>query len=310
MPAAPVLAPLDLIGALNPALSVAADLAKRSGASLHLLSVRMSPSSDPAPNDPDAGYRAQIEATVDRTLGPGASAALSPTIHVVHGSDPATATLDLARQLDPQVIVLGTHGRRGYQRFMQGSVAEKVIRGAHCPTLAVPMNAARWLPGPDHPVVVATDLSDCGAAVLRAGAKYAERYGAQVVVVHCVAPIPRYVGVFAHWELYESETDLPPGTLEAVRDQMEVSAVKGADLVVRRAETPELIDRVARTREAGCIVMGTHGRSGVARAVLGSVTTAVLRGAPCSVLAVHVDSGSNVGNVGKAGSVGERAPAG
>ena len=270
--------------------------------------MRLSPSS--ATQVSDAQYLAQVGVAVDLTLGPGASEALSPTIHVVPSTDPATATLDLARQLNPQVIVLGTHGRRGYQRFLHGSVAEKVIRGAHCPTLSVPMNAAHWLPGPDHPVVVATDLSDYGAAVLRVGAKYAERYGAQVVVVHCIAPIPPHLGVFAHWELYEYETDVPPGTLEAVRDQMQVSAVTGADLIVRRAETPELIDRVARTREAGCIVMGTHGRSGVARAVLGSVTTSVLRGAPCSVLAVHIDSNSNVGNIGKGGNVGERAPTG
>ena len=300
MLAAPVLVPIDLTSALNPALSVAADLAKRSGAALHLLNVRPLPPTYIAPSDPEAGYRAQVEVAVDLTLGPGACAALSPTIHVAHGTHPATATLDLARQLDPQVIVLGTHGRRGYQRFLHGSVAEEVIREAHCPTLAVPMNAAHWLPGPDHPVVVATDLSEYGAAALRAGAEHAKRYGAQVVVVYCVSQTPPSAGpfspgLFASWDLYKSETDLSPETLQSVRDQMETAGVEDADLVVRRAETAELVDRVARTREAGCIVMGTHGRHGIDRALLGSVTSAVLRGAPCSVLAVQVDRGSNVG---------------
>ncbi len=292
MPTASVLAPLDLNGDLDPALSVAADLAERSGASLHLLNARPTPPTYLPPSDPDAGYRAQVEVVVDRTLGPGSCAALSPTIHVAHAAHPATATLDLARELNPQVIVLGTHGRRGYQRFVYGSVAENVIRDARWPTLAVPMQADHWLPGPDHPIVVATDLSEYGAAALRAGAAHAERYGAQVVVVHSVAPMPQNIGLFAPWDLAESETDIPLGTREAVQEQMDAVGVTGADLIVRRAEAPELIDRVARDRKAGCIVMGTHGRRGLGRALLGSVTAAVLRGASCSVLAVRVDGNS------------------
>ena len=64
--------------------------------------------------------------------------------------------------------MLGTHGRRGFQRFRMGSVAEEIVRHAPCPVLVVPTGSAARTPGPTHPVLYATDLSETSGAALPA----------------------------------------------------------------------------------------------------------------------------------------------
>jgi nucleotide-binding universal stress UspA family protein len=50
---------------------------------------------------------------------------------------PAEAILNLASEVEADLIVVGTHGRRGLERFLVGSVAEDVLKGAHCPVLVL-----------------------------------------------------------------------------------------------------------------------------------------------------------------------------
>lgn len=284
MPTAPILAPLDTTDLAGQALAAAADMGERTGAPLHLLTARASMPAYTGPGDVDAGYRTLVEVGVDRVLGPGACAALAPTIHVAHATPAASATLALAGELDPQLIVLGTHGRRGYQRFVQGSVAEEVIRKTRHPVLVVPMHAERRQPGPTQPVVVATDLSDFGAAALRAARAHAERFEAPVVVVHVVPPS---VGPFLTIDLPLDDVGAPDAAFLAAKRQVAEAGLEGADLVVTRGAPAEVIDWVAAERGAGCIVMGTHGRGGLVRSLVGSVAESVLRSATCSVLVVR-----------------------
>jgi nucleotide-binding universal stress UspA family protein len=292
MSAAPVLAPIDLSDPCNAALTAAADLAERSGTELHVLNARASMPAYSGPGDRDAGYRAMIEVGIDRALGPGACAALKPAIHVAHAEAPASAALRLAGELGPQAIVLGTHGRTGFQRFVHGSVAEDVIRRAQWPVLAVPIGAERVTPGPDRPIVVGTDLSAYGAAALRAGRAHADRFGAPVVVLHVVPPNPQVVGPFLTTvSITEFETDVPPDAVERTHVQVREAGLEGAEVVVLRGLPAELIDREAQAREAGCVVLGTHGRTGLGHALVGSVAESVLRASKCSVLIVRPDEG-------------------
>ena len=288
MPAAAVLAPLDLSEDPGPALLAAADLAERTGAALHLLHARSTPQTYTAPSDPDAGFRARVEVLVDQSLGPGSCVALQPLIHVVHGDSPAHATLELAGQLQPYAVVLGTHGRRGFQRFVLGSVAEEVIRKATCPVLAVPHTAEHATPSPERPVLVPTDLSDFGTAALRAGAEHAARYDAPLIALHVAAPeVIDVPGVYLVLGDPVMEADRArAGAKAAVVRHIAEAGVQPAETIITGGFPDEAIDRVARQRQAGCVVMGTHGRTGIGRALVGSVTESVLRGAPCAVLAV------------------------
>ncbi|MEL7362346.1 MAG: universal stress protein [Bacteroidota bacterium] len=285
MSAAPVLAALDIADDASQALVTAADYAERSGGDLHILNVRASMPTYVPKSDPDAGFRAMVEVKVDQALGPGACAQLQPTIHVVHGDAPAHATITLADELGPALVVLGTHGRRGYQRFAHGSVAEEVIRKAPCPVLAVPNGAERLSPSPDHPVLIPTDLSAHSAAALRAGSALAARFGAPVLVLHTVPPSGFGAGRYVI--AGRPQSSISEATRKAVRVHLIEAGVAAHEVLIEPGFPDEVIDRVAEERQVGCIAMGTHGRRGIEYAVVGSITESVLRRAACPVLAVR-----------------------
>ncbi|MEL6610662.1 MAG: universal stress protein [Bacteroidota bacterium] len=285
MSAAPLLAALDIADDASRALVTAADYAERTGRDLHILNVRASMPTYVPKTDPDAGFRAMVEVKVDQALGPGACAQLQPTIHVVHGDAPAHATVSLADEIEPGLVVLGTHGRRGYQRFAHGSVAEEVIRKAPCPVLAVPNGAERLSPSPERPVLIPIDLSDHSAAALRAGAEFAARYDAPVVVLHTVPPSGFGAGRYVISGRVQSS--ISEATRSAVGLHIADSGIDADEVLIEPGFPDEVIDRIAEERQAGCIAMGTHGRRGIEYAVVGSITESVLRRAACPVLAVR-----------------------
>ncbi|MEM9997979.1 MAG: universal stress protein [Bacteroidota bacterium] len=285
MSAAPVLAALDVADDASRALVTAADYAERSGRDLHILNVRASMPTYVAKSDPDAGFRAMVEVKVDQALGPGACAQLQPTIHVVHGDAPAHATISLADEIKPALVVLGTHGRRGYQRFAHGSVAEEVIRQAPRPVLAVPNGAERLAPSPQHPVLIPTDLSTHSAAALRAGTELAARFDAPVIVLHTVPPSGFGAGRYVISGRVQSSVS--EATREAVGIHLDKLGIEAAEVLIEPGFPDEVIDRIAEERQVGCIAMGTHGRRGIEYAVVGSITESVLRRAACPVLAVR-----------------------
>lgn len=117
-------------------------------------------------------------------------------------------------------------------------------------------------------VLVPTDFSDEAEGALRAAVEYARRFGARLHVLHVL-----------------SATDV-----EVTRLLADAAALAGPDLPVTvssaRGDPAHEILRYAWQHAIDLIVMGTHGRSGVSRLLLGSVADRVLRGAACPVLAV------------------------
>ncbi len=273
-PFAPVVCALDLAPESEPALVAAAELAVRSGMPLHLVSVQ-------APGAPD-GRRA-LQAAVDRALGLGACDGLAAHVDVARGDDAAAAILAYAARVEAGSLVLGTHGRRGLQRFRLGSVAEEVVRGSGVPVLVVP-NASVRMPGPGRPVLVPIDLSETGA--LHLAGPFARLFGAEVHVLAVLDVVSE--GIYAraggpdrpdgHVSTAEMEAHLASLDLDA--DEIHVAIGAPADQIVRFAET----------MRAGTVVMETHGHRGLARALLGSVTEAALRRLACPVLTLHAPS--------------------
>lgn len=288
---APIVCALDASAASQPALLAAVDLAERSGAPLHLATVRPPPDADvfqPA-SDPEAATRAVVEVAVDRALGAGACARLVAAIHAIRDDDAATGLAETAEAAGAAALVLGTHGRRGLQRFRLGSVAEAVVRVAPCPVLVVPTRSKGRMPGPDHPILVAIDFSDASAPALAAGRWLAELTGARLEAVHVRAllgptPLAPAAGLSG-----SSLAALAAETTDAdVRDfaarhgvpEMDVHVAVAADaatgLAVRAEETG-----------AGAVAMGTKGRRGLSHIVFGSVAEASVRRLPCPVLVVR-----------------------
>ena len=132
-------------------------------------------------------------------------------------------------------------------------------------------------------ILYPTDFSHESAAALGVACSLAQKHGAEVVVLHVIPPMPM--------EDLANEA-LGLGYDEQVMDQYLrpiSSPVPGVRVrhQLERGEPAELIVSVAEDLGCDLIVMGTHGRGGLSRLFMGSVTEQVLRNAPCPVLAVR-----------------------
>ena len=142
-------------------------------------------------------------------------------------------------------------------------------------------------------ILHATDFSSASGAAFTKAVDMARREHAPLLVTHVmIPPMPMMAG----------DGYIPPTTWDAIEKGYRRTSQKKLDALVRRAKragarargllvegTPaaDVIVRVARSRNAGNIVVGTHGRSGVARMLLGSVASRVIATARCPVTTVR-----------------------
>lgn len=146
-----VLCPVDLTGASEGALRAAAALARQHGASLTLLHVVVVPGSaiPEALLDTPPALAEDLSAPADQPLLDWMAKAErlgAPRVRALRSvGTPAQEILALARRDGVDLIVVGTHGRTGLGHLLLGSVAEEVVRRAHCPVLTIGSEAAASL---------------------------------------------------------------------------------------------------------------------------------------------------------------------
>ena len=291
-----VLCAFDFSDASRQALVDAADLAERSHAALHLLHVNplFRARLAHAGPDPDGGFRQQARTFVDDVLGADhAFEVLAPVVHESHGETPAGGIRRYADAIEADVVVMGTHGRRGLEQLFIGSVAAETLRQSGVPVLVVPERAERTAPGPDAPVLVGVDFSDHTAPALDLARSFGEAYGAPIALAH-VRDVPPDTVLSAPYRPHP--TPEPYRSWEAAHEALEalLTDAERADEAVGRfaphgQPAPGLVE-IATRETAGLVVVGTHGRTGWDRVRLGSVAEAVVRDAPCPVLVVPTPS--------------------
>jgi nucleotide-binding universal stress UspA family protein len=137
-----ILVPTDFSEFSDAALKYGVALARTFGSSIHLLHVLSAPMPDPLRNCPTGvmGERQDFEAQARRRLAPLVAAgdlAASRIVTTAVEGDPSEEILRYARSHDMDLIVCGTHGLRGWNRLVMGSVATMLVRGASCPVLTV-----------------------------------------------------------------------------------------------------------------------------------------------------------------------------
>jgi nucleotide-binding universal stress UspA family protein len=209
--------------------------------------------------------------------------------------DEILAQLD---QTHADLLVLGTHGRSGFQRLFLGSVTEKVIRTATCPTLVVPPRAPDV--APDAPVrfrrvLCPVDFSESSLRAIAYAVNVAEQSDAKLRLLHVVeAPV-----------VLNQEPSVTTPSLLAARAATGANARRHLhELVPERAQAYCTVDSVVAERrgydeilrqvaelQADLVVMGVHGRGVVDRLLFGSTTHHVIRAAVCPVLIVRSDAG-------------------
>jgi nucleotide-binding universal stress UspA family protein len=198
-----------------------------------------------------------------------------------------------AARVQADLIVMGTHGRSGFNHLFLGSVAEKTLRTAHVPVLVVPPRLPDVVPfgrDPFRTIVCAVDFSEDSARAMGYAASLAQHGQGRLTLLHSVEPIP------AGYDAMAGVTFDVVGYEEALErsaraDLQKLGSEPGApgcerDTVVTRGQAHKEILRVAAERKADLIVLGVHGRNAFDRLVFGSTTEHVIRRAMCPVLAV------------------------
>jgi nucleotide-binding universal stress UspA family protein len=227
-------------------------------------------------------------------MAAGVPSGVSVEVRVEHTESAHREILAQVAATQADLLVLGTHGRSGFQRLFLGSVTEKVIRKATCPTLVVPPRASD-VP-PDAPVrfrriLCPIDFAESSLSALAYALNLAEEADAQLTLLHVIETPPelREHPLAPDFDVDRihaaAEADARRRLRDLVPDQARAYCTVQTDVVEGRAYR-RVLQRAAE-EEADVIVMGVHGRGAVDLLVFGSTTHHVIRAATCPVLVVH-----------------------
>jgi nucleotide-binding universal stress UspA family protein len=292
-----VLCPTDLSDFSERALRHAVALCRWFGAQLSVL--RVVPDVMPTPGGPDLPVTAlaspALREEAERDLGRFAQPAIDagiPVRTVLREGEPWREILHEAGALPADLVVMGTHGRSGFEHLLLGSVTEKVLRRATCPVLTVCHSGEPADAGlPFRRLLAATDLLPGADHTLAMAFAIAETSGAALTLVHAIENLPE-PGMHPYLVVPE---------LQAMREQLEQDArARFASLVpedlrqrlgiemrlVTGSARHEVL-RLAGELQADLIVLGAHTRGPLEHLLFGSTCEQVVRRASCPVLTVR-----------------------
>jgi nucleotide-binding universal stress UspA family protein len=211
----------------------------------------------------------------------------------VEGGAPEEAIITKAAENKGTLITIATHGRSGLKRWLLGSVAEKVLRGASDPVLLVRANeeAKTEREATPNRIIVPLDGSELAEGVLPPVVELAKTLKLKVVLLQSY----RVNAIMYGYEnflpdLNEFNRELKKEATAYLDSWVEQLNRRGlADVVpiVSEEEAAEIIIKLAKGAPNSLIAMCSHGRSGVRRWVLGSVTEKVVRHADNPVLVIR-----------------------
>jgi nucleotide-binding universal stress UspA family protein len=206
---------------------------------------------------------------------------------------PVDQILERARALTADLIVMGTHGRSGFERLFIGSVAEKVLRKASCPVLTVPPRVTEAVAPPRYRhILCAVDFSDSSLRALRHALALAEEADAHVRVLHVLelqpeSDVPEMPILTANLKAYHDQLKQAARQRLAASIPEDVREYCTVEEGVATGKPYVEILREAREGNADLIVMGVRGRSAADVVLFGSTTQHVVRQATCPVLTMR-----------------------
>ncbi len=286
-----ILVPTDLSDCAEEAFRHAAFLADWHDAELHVLNIvarhmhaydtmlERFPFDDDALEallQPDDGTERHLPALNELTIEQD---------QVEHAS-PAVAIRDYADEHDSDLVVMGTHGRRGANRLLMGSVAEDVVRTATCPTLTIRAEASVPPGQAVRRILVPMDFSASSRLALDHAKELAMTYGAEIHLLHVVEEIamPAAYGMepisFAVPDIIQSSEKALADIAEQDigYEHVQVQSVAGYPAIT-------ILDYIDEN-DVDLVTIATHGRTGLDRLLLGSVAEKVVRRASCPVFTV------------------------
>jgi nucleotide-binding universal stress UspA family protein len=207
---------------------------------------------------------------------------------VVHEGIAADSVLSFAQARKADVIVMGTHGRRGFDRLVLGSVTDRVMRTAPCPVLAISKLPHDFMAAGEERrqvhhlsrILFCTDFSENSERALNYAISATAEYDAELALLHVLEDVP--------------STPKREETIATATEQLnklipwEERKTLKTKTAVRIGKPYEQIIQFALEAQIDMVTMGVSGRGTFDRAVFGSTTYRVIQLGPCPVLAVSV----------------------
>jgi nucleotide-binding universal stress UspA family protein len=265
-----LLVPTDFSAGAELALARALHLPLRSGAKIVILHVL----TDASPQT-EASARGKLAELAARTTPPPGTELVTE----LATGEPFAQIIARSRALDAGLVVIGRHGRRRVRDLFIGSTAERTIRYGDVPVLVVNTEAT----GPYRRPLLATNLDECAKRLADLALGVLEP-DVPITILHAYrvafeslqhAPVH---GTLDH----ELETNARAG-LAKLLGTLEVDRARW-QTVVRRGDARTVILTEIVGQDADLVALGTHGRSGLAHMLVGSVAEWVIASAVCDVL--------------------------
>ena len=206
-------------------------------------------------------------------------------IIIREGDKPHNMIIEEADKKNAELIVMGRRGRTGLAKVLMGSETARVIGHTICKVLVVPRSSSiKW-----KRIIIATDGSKYSKAAVRESIRMAKqctglptRQGGQAgqantSILSALAVIPEYAT--------EEETKTATNAVREIKRNAEKENIK-SETAVLTGNPFETIVKFAKKKNADIIVMGSHGRTGIQRLLMGSVAERVIGHAECAVLVV------------------------
>jgi nucleotide-binding universal stress UspA family protein len=218
----------------------------------------------------------------------------------VEKGNPAEIIIDKAAVNQTNMIAMATHGRSGLDRWLMGSIAEKVLRGTRNPVLLVRAKANDKCGGERsfRSVIVPLDGSEVAESVLPAITELAKKLKVGIVLVRAFhVPPAIYAGGEGYYAInYEAVRDQlkdeARSYLERKVDELRRQGIESVSFTTPEGLGADEIIALGRKTGESLIAMSSHGRSGVKRWVLGSVAETVVRHSDEPVLVYRAEQGS------------------
>ncbi|MEJ2183110.1 MAG: universal stress protein [Nitrospirota bacterium] len=192
-----------------------------------------------------------------------------PILTNVQRGEPYERILDVAKEENCDLIVMGRRGMHRIERMLMGSVTARVVAHAPVDVLAIPRDAALgW-----QRILVATDGSLHSQAALEHAVDFGLSHGSALTVLSAAV---------MNDELHAQAPDLAEKLIEKARSAAEAASRKAgeaglrAEALVKEGDAHQCIIEAAGEKKADVIFMGSHGRSGVKKLLMGSVTEKVI----------------------------------
>lgn len=211
-----------------------------------------------------------------------------PVVAQVRIGTPFAEIIAHAQEHHDDLIVVGSRSRGGLKGLLLGHTAERVLRKSPVPVLV----ARKPLPPRPEVIVAPVDFSEAGRPALLQAIDLARQWGARLVLAHAIEPAAEVYGwgaELAGGEVYLLEPEALDPEWQELIASVDLGNVRW-EQHTRRGYAVQALAALAEEVAADLIVVGTHGRSALPHALLGSVAEGITRAATCSVLAVRPDA--------------------